>query len=411
MTDRGGVRPPRDSGARGPRAPRSAREALQPDQVPPPPRRSRAARHPVVVSLNFLVTVIIVALVAIGGVGLYAKVQFDQAGPLATERVVPVTTGEGLAEIAESLEENGIISNRWVFRAAVAFYGNQSRLQAGEYLIPAQASMREIMDLMVEGDTLVYAITIPEGLTSEQIVARLMANEILTGDIAEIPPEGTLLPETYQFSRGDTRQSIIDRMMRDHDRLVAEIWNRRAEGLPIASPEELVILASIVEKETGIADERSRVAAVFINRLNRGMRLQSDPTVVYGVYGGAGAPAGHVLLRSELDRLTPYNTYLIDGLPAGPIANPGVAALEAVANPSRTNDIYFVADGTGGHVFAETLEEHNRNVARWRQILAERAAEAAAAAEAPPTEEAPAGEGDPAEETDPPAEGDPAPAE
>ncbi len=403
MVDHGASRRGPEQGMSGRRAPKSAREALQPDEVPPPPLRSRAARHPIVVSLNFLITIIIVVLVVVGGVGLYAKVQFDQEGPSTSERVVPITAGTGLADIAETLEESGIISNRWVFRVAVAFYGNQGALQAGEYLIPAQASMREIMELMVEGETVVYAVTIPEGLTSQQIVARLMANEVLTGDIAEVPPEGTLLPETYQFSRGDTRQSIIDRMIRDHDRAVADIWNRRAEGLPIASPEELVILASIVEKETGIADERSRVAAVFVNRLNVGMRLQSDPTIIYGIYGGAGAPPGHIILQSELNRQTAYNTYQIDGLPPGPIANPGIAALEAVANPSQTNDLYFVADGTGGHVFATTLEEHNRNVARYRQIIQQQNEAAAAEAAADETDEAP-----PVDEAAPPAEATPA---
>jgi len=368
---------------RRPMTPKSAREILQPDEVPPPPKRSRAARHPLVVSLNFVITIAVAAVLLIAGLGLYTKVQFDQAGTLAEDLVIPVAPGAGLTDIAELLEESGAISSRLVFRVAVTFYGNQSRLQAGEYLIPAQSSMREIMDLMIEGDTLFYAVTIPEGLTSQQIVDRLMANEILVGDIAEVPPEGTLLPETYQFSRGDTRQSVLDRMRRDHDRVVAEIWDRRAPGLPIATPEELVILASIVEKETGIADERSRVAAVFINRLNSGMRLESDPTIIYGLFGGAGAPAGHVLLQSELNRQTPYNTYQIDGLPPGPIANPGVAALEAVANPSQTNDLFFVADGTGGHVFAQTYEEHLRNVARWRQIEDNRGA-----AEPPPAEEA-----------------------
>lgn len=381
------------------RSPKSAREMLQPDEVPPPPTRSRAARHPLVVSLNFFITIAVVLAVAIGAAGLYAKVQFDQAGPLQSERLVPVPSGTGLNGIAETLEEGGIISNNWIFRLGVAFYGNQGELQAGEYLIPAGASMREIMDLMAEGRTTVYAVTVPEGLTSQQIVDRVMANDVLTGDIAEVPPEGTLLPETYQFSRGDTRQSVIDRMRRDHDRAVDEIWNRRVDGLPINSREELVILASIVEKETGLADERSRVAAVFINRLNAGMRLQSDPTIIYGLYGGAGTPPGHVITQSELNRQTPYNTYQISGLPPGPIANPGIAALEAVANPSQTNDLYFVADGTGGHVFAETLEEHNRNVARWRQIEQQnREAAAAAAAEETPAEDPDAGEAAPAAE-------------
>jgi UPF0755 protein len=390
MSEYGGADRRPDTYARRPMTPKSARDALQPAEVPPPPRRSDAARHPLVVSLNFLMTIAVVAVLVIGGLGLYTKVQFDQASTLTEDRVIPVAEGAGLTEIAGLLEEGGAISNRWVFRIAVTVYGNQGKLQAGEYLIPAHSSMREIMDLMIEGRTLVYAVTVPEGWTSQQVVDRLMASEILVGDIAEVPPEGMLLPETYQFGRGDSRQGVLDRMRRDHDRVVAEIWARRAPGLPLNSPEELIILASIVEKETGIADERSRVAAVFINRLNRGMRLESDPTIIYGLFGGAGPPPGHVLRQSELDRQTAYNTYQIDGLPPGPIANPGVAALEAVANPSQTNDLFFVADGTGGHVFAQTYEEHLRNVERWRQIENENRA----AAEAPP----------PAEEP-PPAEG------
>ena len=395
---------PRDL-RRRPLTPKSARELLQPEQVPPPPHRSRAARHPLVVALNFFITIVIVTVVVLGGVGLFAKVQFDRAGPLAEERVVPVAAGTGLSEIAETLQEGGIISNRWVFRLGVAFYGHQANLQAGEYLIPVQASMREIMDLMVEGRINVYAVTIPEGLTSQQIVDRLVADEVLVGEITEIPAEGTLLPETYQFGRGDTRQSVVDRMRRDHDRAVEDIWNRRVEGLPITSPEQLIILASLVEKETGIADERSRVAAVFINRLNAGMRLQSDPTVIYGLFGGAGTPSGHIITQSELARLTSYNTYQIDGLPPGPIANPGIAALEAVANPSQTNDLYFVADGTGGHVFAETYEEHLQNVDRWRQLEEQNRAAQEAAANAPPPEPDPAAAGGdpPSAEGEPPA--------
>jgi UPF0755 protein len=388
MSEHGGADRRPATFTRRPITPKSARDALQPAEVPPPPRRSDAARHPLVVSLNFLITIAVVAVLVIGGLGLYTKVQFDQASTLTEDRVIPVDDGAGLTEIAGLLEDAGAISNRWVFRIAVTVYGNQGKLQAGEYLIPAHSSMREIMDLMIEGRTLVYAVTIPEGWTSQQVVDRLMTSEILVGDIAEVPPEGALLPETYQFSRGDTRQSVLDRMRRDHDRVVAEIWARRAPGLPLNSPEELVILASIVEKETGIADERSRVAAVFINRLNRGMRLESDPTILYGLFGGAGPPPGHVLRQSELDRQTQYNTYQIDGLPPGPIANPGVAALEAVANPSQTNDLFFVADGTGGHVFAQTYEEHLRNVERWRQIENQNRE-----AEAPP----PAGEPPPAE--------------
>jgi UPF0755 protein len=193
---------------------------------------------------------------------------------------------------------------------------------------------------------------------------------VLTGEIAGIPPEGSLMPDTYKFTRGATREKMLDEMTRVHQRAVEEIWARRAPGLPIDTPEEFVTLASIVEKETGRADERPRVAAVFINRLRQNMRLQSDPTVLYGLFGGDGRPPDRPIYQSDLQKETPYNTYVVAGLPPTPIANPGRAALEAVANPSRTPDLYFVADGTGGHVFAATLEEHNRNVARWREIRA-----------------------------------------
>ncbi len=353
-------------------SPRSARESLQPHEVPPPPTRSRAARHPLVAVINFGITLAVIAIVAIGGTFLFAKSQFDKAGPLEEQRSVEIAEGMAVGEIAARLQDRGIIANRWVFRAGVAFYGAEGKLQAGAYLIEPRTSMRGIMDLLVDGDVIFFTVTLPEGLTSRQIVDLLLADPNLVGDIAAVPAEGTLLPETYQFNLGDTRQSILDRMSRDHDRVVAEVWGRRdPAGLPITSPQQLVILASIVEKETGIADERSRVAAVFINRLNRGIPLQSDPTVLYGLFGGAGRPPRHVILQSELDRPTPYNTYQIDGLPPGPITNPGRAALEAVANPSRTNELYFVADGNGGHAFAETLEQHNRNVARWRQIEAQ----------------------------------------
>jgi UPF0755 protein len=195
----------------------------------------------------------------------------------------------------------------------------------------------------------------------------------LTGTITDIPAEGTLLPETYKFSRGDTAEQVIKRMQQAHNKAVEEIWSRRVNDLPIKTPQQMVVLASIVEKETGRADERTQVAGVFINRLNKNMRLQSDPTILYGLYKGAAWEQYRSILRSELDAPNnAYNTYQINGLPPGPIANPGRAALEAVANPSRTNDLFFVADGTGGHVFAETLEEHNRNVARWRKVEQER---------------------------------------
>jgi UPF0755 protein len=227
-----------------------------------------------------------------------------------------------------------------------------------------------------------HQVTIPEGLTSEQAVARLLENDVLSGSVREIPKEGSLLPETYRFPRGFTREQMLQRMTADQRRAVADIWAKRALNLPLRTPEELVVLASIVEKETGKASERARVAAVFVNRLSRRMKLQSDPTIIYGLVGGKGS-LGRPILRSDIDRPTAYNTYVIDGLPPGPIANPGRAALEATANPLQTKELYFVADGTGGHVFAETLEEHNRNVARWREIERQQNGQAAPAPGAP----------------------------
>jgi UPF0755 protein len=263
----------------------------------------------------------------------------------------------------------------------VRAYDKGGVLKAGEYEIKAHASMRDIMELLESGKSVLASLTIPEGLTVEQAFQRIAEHEALTGDMpAEIPPEGSLIADTQRFTRGATRQQIVDKMLADQKRLVESIWNRRVSGLPIADINEFVTLASIVEKETGVADERSRVAAVFINRLNKGMRLQSDPTILYGLFGGKGRPADRPIFQSDIDKPTPYNTYVINGLPPGPIANPGRESLEAVANPSKTEDLYFVADGTGGHVFAATLEEHNENVARWRAVQKKQAEEAAKAA-------------------------------
>jgi UPF0755 protein len=371
-------------------APKSPNEALQPEAVPPPPARSRAARHPLVVFLNFFLTTIIVAAIGIGAAFFFGKMRFESEGALDQARSVTIERGTDVAGIADLLQRSGAISSKWLFIAGVWLSGEQANLKAGEYLIPARASMADIMDTMVTGRGILYSISIPEGLTSRQIVDRLTEDDILTGEVKEVPAEGALLPETYKFSRGDTRENVLNRMRRDHDRIVTDVWSRRANDLPISSVEELVVLASIVEKETSLADERSRVAAVFINRLRLNMRLQSDPTVVYALFGGQGKPAGFMLSRADLDTQSPYNTYTSDGLPPAPIANPGRASLEAVANPSRTRDLFFVADGSGGHAFAETYEEHLRNVARWREVskAAQDAAPADAAAAPPPEEPA-----------------------
>ncbi len=386
-----------------PIVPKTASEALRPEKGTPPPKRSRKSRSQLVVFMNFLVSSAILVVLAAGVAVYLGKSEFDGPGPSATTANFLVKPNTGVADIAEQLERRGLISDSRVFRLGVRAYGHDAKLKAGEYEIQAGASMRDIMELLKSGKSVLASLTIPEGLTVEQAFERIAADESLTGDMpAELPPEGSLVADTQRFTRGTTRQQIIDKMLADQQKLVESIWNRRVNGLPFANINEFVTLASIVEKETGRSDERSRVAAVFINRLNKGMRLQSDPTIIYGIFGGKGRPEDRPIYQSDLDKPTPYNTYIIDGLPPTPIANPGRAALEAVANPSKTKDLYFVADGTGGHVFASTLEVHNENVARWRAFERKQAKEAAKAAaenaDAGPTGSAePTGSEEPAE--------------
>jgi UPF0755 protein len=369
--------------------PKSPRQALQPEAAPPPPARSQKARHPLVVVLNFFLMIVVLVVLGSGAAFYFGRQHFARPGPLTEPASVVVARGADVQGIAEQLKRQNVIDNELVFTSAVRFYKAADQLKAGEYLFQPGVSMEQVLDDLISGRSVLHAITFPEGLTSQQIVDRLKADTVLTGDVTAVPSEGALMPDTYKFTRGATRQQIIDQMERAKDKTVSEIWARRSADLPIATPEEFVTLASIVEKETGKADERPRVAAVFINRLKQGMRLQSDPTIIYGLFGGAGKPSDRAILQSDLDKPTAYNTYQVSGLPPTPIANPGKAALEAVANPSRTNEIYFVADGSGGHAFAATIEEHNRNVARWRRIEAARleaqkAAEAAAGSGAAP---------------------------
>jgi UPF0755 protein len=365
-----------------PIVPKTASEALRPELGTPPPKRSRASRSQIVVFMNFIVTGAMLAVIVVGLALYIGKREFDGPGPSTTTTNFMVRPNTGVAEIAEQLERRGLISDSRIFRLGVRAYDRDSGLKAGEYEIKAGASMRDIMELLESGKSVLASLTIPEGLTVEQAFQRIAEHEALTGDMpAEMPPEGSLIADTQRFTRGATRQQIIDKMLADQKRLVETIWNRRVSGLPLADINEFVTLASIVEKETAVSDERSRVAAVFINRLNKGMRLQSDPTILYGLFGGKGRPADRPIYQSDIDKPTPYNTYTINGLPPGPIANPGRESLEAVANPSKTKDLYFVADGTGGHVFATTLEEHNENVARWRAIQRKQREEAAKAAQ------------------------------
>ncbi len=368
----------RRDGAPQPIVPKTASEALRPEKGTPPPRRSRKSRSQLVVFMNFLVSSVIL-VVLLAGVAVYlGKSEFEGKGPSPTTANFLVRSNTGVAEIAEQLERRGLISDSRIFRLGVRAYGHDASLKAGEYEIKAGASMRDIMELLESGKSVLASLTIPEGMTVEQAFQRIAEHEALSGDMpSEMPPEGSLIADTQRFTRGATRQQIIDKMLADQRTLVESIWNRRVNGLPLSDMNEFVTLASIVEKETGRSDERSRVASVFINRLNKGMRLQSDPTILYGLFGGKGRPADRPIYQSDIDKPTPYNTYVINGLPPTPIANPGRAALEAVANPSKTKDLYFVADGTGGHVFASTLEVHNENVARWRAFQRKQAQEAA----------------------------------
>ena len=348
-------------------APQSPNEALQPEAAPPPPPVPPSRRRPILSAVSgFLSFLLIAAVVAMLGL-IWSEQRMRAAGPLTADKVLYIVPGTDLPEIVGELEREGVIDSPFALNVALLVEGKRSKVKAGEYLFKQGASLRDVMDTLVSGKQILHAISIPEGLTTLQIVDRLRDSDVLMGDIKDMPKEGSLMPDTYKVARGDSRASLVKKMQDDQRKIVDQIWARRASNLPIHSPFELVTLASIVEKETGKADERPHVASVFMNRLTKHMRLQSDPTIVYGLVGGKGT-LGRGITRSELDKPTPYNTYTIDGLPPGPIANPGRAALEATANPSRTQDLYFVADGTGGHVFAETLDQHARNVQRWRAI-------------------------------------------
>lgn len=355
--------PPSD----GPTIPRSPRAALQPEKVPLPNRRSRRVRHPLVIAGNAVFTALVIVALAVGAALYLGKQRFDAPGPLEEPKVVNIPRGLGIKEIAALLEREGVIDQPYVFIGGVTVMKARGGLKHGEYKFARHASLADVVDTIIEGKVVQHALTIPEGLTSEQIVARLLENKVLSGQIKEIPLEGSLLPETYKFTRGMSREQIIRRMQEAEQREVKEIWAHRAPDLPFRSPDDLVTLASIVEKETGKADERSRVAAVFINRLKNKMKLQSDPTIIYGLTGGKGS-LGRPIKKNEIEQPTPYNTYVINGLPPGPIANPGKASLEAVAKPARTKDLFFVADGNGGHVFSETYEQHSKNVAKLRAL-------------------------------------------
>ncbi|WP_298912005.1 endolytic transglycosylase MltG [uncultured Roseobacter sp.] len=373
------------------------------------------------------VTMLIVLLFLMGGVILWGKGQYDAVGPLDQAICLQVERGTNMRRVSRSLEDQGAVSSATIFRVGADYAEKTSQLKAGSYLVGPGASMAEIVDIVTRGGAstcgteVVYRIgvnrlgvqvreldpetnrfeervaftpaeeetpeiytekkaqadtrfrvALAEGVTSWQVVESLKSMDVLEGSVAELPPEGSLAPDSYELRPGDDRNDIIQQMQAAQELRVAQAWQNRSDDLPVETPEELLVLASIVEKETGVAEERGQVASVFVNRLNRGMRLQTDPTVIYGVTKGQGV-LGRGLRQSELRAATPWNTYVIEGLPPTPIANPGAASLQAAARPLETDFVFFVADGTGGHAFAKTLEEHNRNVAKWREIEAERA--------------------------------------
>ncbi len=380
------------------------------------------------IASNFL-TLFIVLLVAAGGLIGWGKSQYVAEGPLADPICLRVERGSNMSAVSAELAERGAVRNARILRIGADYADKSASLKAGSFLVPAGSSMEQIVDIVTRGgqstcgteivyrigvnrigvqvreldpatnrfvelvefnpaevesppafvemrgreDTR-YRVALAEGVTSWQIVEGLNAVEVMTGDVSAVPPEGRLAPDSYEITVGDDRGDLLAEMEGRQSLRLEEAWRERAEGLPYDTPEEALIMASIVEKETGLAEERGKVASVFINRLNQSMRLQTDPTVIYGITKGQGI-LGRGLRQSELRRETPYNTYVIDGLPPTPIANPGRQAIEAALNPETTPFLFFVADGSGGHAFAETLAEHNENVAKWRAIEAERAGE------------------------------------
>lgn len=317
-----------------------------------------------------------ILLVVSGAIGLAVIFHaFDRPGPLGGPAIVVIPKGKGMGPIADILEKHGVISSKFIFMAGVRLTGNQGRLKAGEFEFPAGGSPRRVMEVLIGGETVVRKLTVPEGSTTAQVVTLLHGAYGLKGELPRTPEEGSLLPDTYYYSYGDERHELVSRMEQAMVDITTRLWPNRAPDLPLNSPQDAIILASIVERETGVGGERPLIAGVFYNRLKRGMPLQSDPTVAYGVAIKEAIPdrvLRRPLTRSDLSAPSPYNTYLNKGLPPHPIANPGRASIEAVMQPASTKALYFVADGNGGHVFANTLSEHNRNVRRWRRIQRQR---------------------------------------
>ena len=373
------------TGRTGAPLPRSPSEMLEPSRPPGPPgrgarggraaRRERPPQRGLVRFFNATLTVLLVLMLGLGGAAFALKYEYEKPGPLDHSTVVVIPPGEGAIGIANRLQREGVVTDSrvlligyyWTRMKTYAMGTKQPNLKAGEYEIRKSASMRQVLETLVEGKAILYKVTVPEGLTSYQIVQILKAQPDLTGDVTQIPPEGSLLPDTYKFSRGADRNELIARMQADQKRYAAKQWDSRSTKVPFKSLDEALIMASLVEKETGKADEREHVASVFINRLAKHMRLQSDPTIIYYLTEGQGN-LGRGIYKNEIEDKNPYNTYQIEGLPPTPICNPGRASIEAVLNPATTDDLFFVADGSGGHAFADNIRDHQKNVQRWRQL-------------------------------------------
>lgn len=356
--------------------PKSPAEALEPGRAPArpkgvKPRRERKAVSGLVRLVSGIMTILLVMMLGAGALTLLVRHLYERPGPLEVAQTIVIPKGSSSNDIAERLEREGIISSRWAFMINYLFrsrFGPKDvALKHGEYLIKQQASIREVMEALTEGKAVLYKVTVPEGLTSQQIVERLKGEENLTGDVTQVPLEGSLLPETYSIEKGMSRQDLLVRMQAKHRQVAQTVWDRRSPDTPLKSLDEALVLASIIEKETGRSDERERIAGVFSNRLVKGMPLQSDPTILYGIYGG-GVQWGKPILQTEKEAKNSHNTYQMKGLPATPICNPGRAALEAAVNPAKTKDLFFVADGQGGHIFTETYKDHTAAVQNWRKL-------------------------------------------